>query len=141
MRTAAKVQPFPLLIDLQIFIAGNRIDEFDLEGLAMSLAPGSGFFAGPNLLCEGFVAGDDLRHFFLDCGKILGRERLGSIEVIIKAVLDHRADGNLGAGKEGLHCLGEDMRGIMADEFERSWILPGDELDPGVVRYRIRKVT
>ena len=98
----------------------------------MRLEPGLGLVARPDFLREGFVAGDDLGHFLFDRGEILRRERLRAIEIVIKAVLDHRPDRDLRAGKERLHRLGEHMRGIMADEFERSWIVAGDEFDFGV---------
>src|ERR1700724_3017271 len=61
--------------------------------------------------------------FFFDPGKILRRERLRAIEIVIKAVLDHRPDRDLRAGKECLDGLGEDMRGIVTHEFERSRVV------------------
>ena len=140
MRTAAEVEPIALLVDLQILVSGNCIDEFNLEGLAMRLEPGLGLVACPDFLGERFVAGDDLGHFFFDRGEILRRKRLRPIEIVIKAVLDHRPNRDLSAGKERLHRLGEDMRGIMADEFECSWIVAGHELDSGIARQGIGEV-
>src|SRR6202040_3930745 len=49
-------------------------------------------------------------------------------------------DRDLRAGKERLHRLGEDMRGIVTDEFERSWVVAGDELDSSVARQGIGEV-
>ena len=44
-----------------------------------------------------------------------GRRR----EVVIEAVVGRRAEGDLRAGKQVLHRLGEDMREIVADQLER----------------------
>ncbi len=72
------------------------------------------------------------RIFASMAGKILGRERLVPGEVVVEAVLDHRADGHLRAGKQRLHRLGQHVRGVVPDELERARIVAGDELDPGV---------
>ena len=96
--------------------------------------------ARPHLLGEGFVAGDDLAHLFLDRVEILGRERLVAEEIVIEAVLDHRSDGDLRARPQRLHCFGEHVRGIVADEFERARIVAGQELDFRIMLDRIGKV-
>ena len=140
MGAATEVEPVALLVDFQGLVGGDRLDEFDLESLAMRREPGRGFFACPNLLREGFVASNDLSHFHFDRGKILRRERLRAIEIVIKAVLDHRPDGDLRAGKERLHRLGEDMRGVVTDEFERSFVVAGEELNSAVARQGIGEV-
>ena len=41
---------------------------------------------------------DDLLHFLLDGGQEFGREGLVHVEVIVEAVFDGRADGQLGLG-------------------------------------------
>ena len=94
------------------------------------LEPGLGLDRGVQTsLVKGLSARDDLGHLLFDRGEILRREGLVAIEIVIKAVLDHRPDRDLGAGKKRLHRFGEDMRGVVANEFERAWIVAGDELD------------
>src|SRR5215469_3738078 len=95
MRAAAKIEPFALLVDFYLFLGRDRIDEFDLERLAVSLKPGFRLITCPNFLRKGFVARDDLRHLFLDRRKILWRERLGAVEIVIESIFDHRADRHL----------------------------------------------
>ena len=133
MRAAAEIEPFALFIDFEILVRRNRIDELHLEGLAMALEPGLGLVARPDFLGEGAVLGDDLGHFLFDRRKILRRERLGAIEIVIEAIFDHRTDRHLRAGIEALYRLSEHMRGVMADELERARILPIDELDLRIV--------
>src|SRR5687768_18062868 len=48
--------------------------------------------------------------------QILGRERTLVREVVVKAVLDHRADRDLGLGKQLLYRLGEKVRGRVAQD-------------------------
>ena len=49
MRAAAQIEPIALPVDLQILVAGNRVDELDLERLAMRLEPGLRLIAAPDL--------------------------------------------------------------------------------------------
>ena len=53
-------------------------------------------------------------------------------EVVIEAVLDHRTDGDLRARIKRLHRLGQHMRGVVADKFQRARIIAVDEFDFGV---------
>ncbi len=96
--------------------------------------------ARPHLLGEGFVAGDDLAHLFLDGVEVFRRERLVAEEIVIEAVLDHRPDGDLRARPQCLHRFGEHVRGVMANELERARVVAGEELDLCVVIDRVGKV-
>ncbi len=58
------------------------------------------------------------RHALLDGGEILGREGPLVREVVVEAVLDHRADGDLRFGKELLHRVGEQVRRGVADDVQ-----------------------
>ena len=71
-------------------------------------------------LRERLVAGDDLAHALFDRREILGRERLVAEEVVVEAVLDHRANGDLRSRPERLHGFGENVRCVVADQFERA---------------------
>ncbi len=97
VRAAAEVEPVALPVDLQILAGRNGVDEFDLEGLALLLEEASRLIAAPDLLGEGPVARDDLAHLRFDRGEVLGRERRLAIEIVVEAVVDHRADGDLRA--------------------------------------------
>ena len=120
--------------------AGNRVDQFDLEHLALVAEHLLGLFAVPDFLGEGFVARDDLAHLLFDRGEIFRRERLVAEEIVIEAVLDHRADRDLGARPQRLHRLGQHMRGVMPDQFQRARIVAGDEFDFRVVLDRIGEI-
>ena len=132
VRAAAEVEPVALLVDRDFLVGGNGVDQFDFEGLAMGLEPGLGLIAGPFLAHDGFVGGDDLAHLLFDRREIVGRKRLGAIEIVIKTVFDHRADRHLRARIKRLHRVGQHMGGVVADQLERARIFAIEELDLGV---------
>jgi hypothetical protein len=140
VRAAAEVEPVALLVDLDLLVFRNGVDELDLEQLALVAEDFLRLLARPHLLGERLVAPDDLAHALLDRRKVFRRERLVAEEVVIEAVLDHRADRDLGAGPQRLDGLGEHMRGIVADQLERARIVAIDELDPGVARDRVGEI-
>ena len=132
MRAAAEIEPVALVIDLDRLVAGNGVDQFDLEGLALVAEHLLCLLARPDFLGERFVARDDLAHLLFDRREILRRERLVAEEVVIETVLDHRADGDLRARPQRLHGFGQHVRGVMPDQFQRAGIVAVDEFDFGV---------
>ena len=140
MRAAAEVEPVALEIDLDRLVAGNGVDQLDLEGLALVAEHLLGLLAVPHFLGEGFVARDDLAHLLFDRGEIFRRERLVAEEVVIEAVLDHRADGHLRARPQRLHGFGQHMRAVMPDQFQRARVVAVDEFDLRIARDRIVEV-
>ncbi len=140
MRTAAEVEPFALFVDLERLVLRDRVDELDLERLALVAEHALGLVARPHLPGEGRVARDDLAHLLLDRGEVLGRERRVAEEVVIEAVVDHRTDGDLRAGPQALDRFGQHMRGVVADQFQRARVLAIDELDFGVLFDRLGEV-
>ena len=68
-------------------------------------ATGSSFFASSAIL-------------LLDRREVLGRERALVREVVVEAVLDHRADRHLRVGKQLLHRIGEQVRRRVAEDVE-----------------------
>ena len=140
VRAAAEIEPVALKIDLDRLVAGDGVDQFDLEGLALVAEHLFCLLAVPHFLGEGFVARDDLAHLLLDRGKIFRRERLVAEEVVIEPVLDHRADGHLRARPQRLHGLRQHMRGVVPDQFQRARIVAVDELDLRIGFDRIGEV-
>ena len=72
---------------------------------------------------------DDLLHPLLELGQVLGLERLGDVEVVVEAVLDRRADAELGLGEDVLHRLGEHVRGGVPQHVEPVRRVQRDRLD------------
>ena len=129
MRPAAEVEPIALLVDVQVLAGRNRVDQFALEGLALLLEKVERLIARPDFLHNRPVARNYLAHLLLDDRQVFDRERRLAIEIVIEAVLDHRADGDLRARKKLLHRLGQHMRGVMTNKFQRARIFAIYELD------------
>jgi hypothetical protein len=86
--------------------SGMVLDDLDLVGLAQITEDLDGLCAAQHLALQGQVALDDLVHALLDGLQVIGSEGLVSGEVVVEAVLDGRADGDLGARVQLLHRLG-----------------------------------
>ena len=132
MRATAEVDPVALAVEGDGFAGRQVADQFGFVGFALVLEEGDGVFARQHAAFKGGVAGDDLAHFGFDGGEIVGGERHFGGEVVIEAVFDRRADGDLGAGEQRLHRFGQHMGAIVADHFQRHRVFAGDEGDGGV---------
>lgn len=66
----------------------------------------------------------DLLHLLLDGLEVLGREGPLDVEVVVEAVLDRRADAQLGLGEELLHRLCHHVRGGVPQDVQA--VLGGD---------------
>ena len=141
VRPTAQIHPFALLVDLQRLIVGNGVDEFNLEGFAARLKEALGLVARPFFLGEGRVAADDLAHLLFNRAKFFRRERLGAMEIVIEAVVDHRPDGHLRSRIKRLHGLGQNVRAIVADQLQRARIFAAHELDSGIAMQPVGKVS
>ena len=110
--------------------------KFSPRSLKKSLA----FLRLQNSFVNGAFFCDDLVHPLLDLGEIVGMERVLLGEVVIEAVLDHRADRHLRLRPQRLHRLRHHVRGVVPDELERFRVGAGDEFDLGVGGDRIGEV-
>ena len=140
VRAAAEIEPVALLVDVDLLVRRNGIDQLDLEHLALVAEDLLGLVARPDFFGERFVARDDLAHLLLDRVEVLGRERLVAEEVVVEAVLDHRADGDLGAGPQRLHGFRQHMRAVVPDQLQRARVVARDELDLGVLLDRVGEI-
>ena len=129
VRPAAKVGPLALTVELTSSLAGIASISSTLNASPFFSKKLFGLVARDDCLGERPVARDDLAHALLDRREILGGKRLVAEEVVVEAVLDHRADRHLRARPERLHRLGEHMRAVVADELERARIVAGDEFE------------
>ena len=132
MRAAAQVQPIALAVQRDGLAARQVVDDLGLVFLALVLEQADGVVTIDHLAGEPFTPCHDLAHLRLDRAEILRCERFVPGEVVIESVSYRRPDGNLGARIQLLHRLGQHMRRVMADQFQRISIPTGDEHDIGV---------
>ncbi len=125
---AAQIDPVALRIEGDSFVFRQVLDQLGLVFLAALLEEFYPLVAVDHRADEGRVAGDDFPHPRLDRREVFRGERFVAREIIVKAVLDRRADGDLGAGIEVLHGLGQHMGGVVADHAQSGFVAAGDEL-------------
>ena len=140
MRAAAQIEPVALLVDFQRLVGRNGVDQLDLEVLAFVAEHFLGLVARPHFLGEGLVARDDLLHLLFDDRQVFQRERLVAREVVIKAVLDHRADGDLRARPQRLHRFGQHVGGVVPDQLQRARVVAVEEFDFGIALDRVGEI-
>mmetsp|Transcript_10564 Transcript_10564/g.22520 ORF Transcript_10564/g.22520 Transcript_10564/m.22520 type:complete len:412 (+) Transcript_10564:1084-2319(+) len=134
VRSGAEIPPF-----LPNGINGNGlcfdgIQYLELERLADRLDHFPGLVPRHLLPNDGIILGDDLVHLLLDelevrLGQFSGRDgfsggrvgRFGEVEVVVEAVVDPGADGDLGFGEGLLDGHGHDVGGGVA-EFEEGGV-------------------
>ena len=132
MRAAAQIDPLALPIQRDRLVARQILDDLGLVFLPFVLEEADRLVAVDLLADEFFPARHDLAHLRLDRREVVRSERLVAREVVVEAVGDRRADGDLSAGIELLHRLGQHMRRIVPDQFQRLGIAAGDEHHVGV---------
>ena len=66
-------------------------------------------------------------HALFDGLQVFRRERPLIGEVVIEAVLDHRADGHLGIGKQFLDGIGQQVGSGMTNQFQAVRVLLGHD--------------
>jgi len=76
------------------------------------------FRAGLFLAHEGGVFGDDLGHFGLDRGEILGRQAVLQVEIVVETVVRVRADVEEGIGPQAAHRGRHHVRRAVAHRFQ-----------------------
>ena len=140
VRSAAEVEPFALAVDFQVLVFGDRVNQLDLEALAMRREKVLSLGARPHLFREGLVRSHDGAHPLLDLGEVVRGEALFAVEVVIEAVLDHGADGDLRAGIKILHRLGHHMGCVVPDQLQRFRVIAGHNPHAGVRGNRIGDV-
>jgi hypothetical protein len=104
---------------LAVFVQGatlQPIDQLQLVGLVVENLAG---LLGADLSAdEAMVAPNDLAHPRLDPGKVVGGQCAGQLEIVVEAVFDRRADGELALREELQHRLRHHVRGGMPDAVE-----------------------
>ena len=111
MRAGAEVDKLALAVKGDDGILRQIVDELDLIRLVALLHELQRFLARELKTLETQLFLADLAHLGLELFKYLGRKRLGTVKIIIEAVLDGRANGQLHLGVQALHGLGENVAG------------------------------
>src|SRR5262249_22320900 len=106
MRPDTEIDEIALAIEADLLLRRNLADIFGLVALADAVEEGYRPVAAPHLARDRFVAAHDVAHALLDAREVVGRERRCAREIVIKAGVGRRAEGDLRFGIELLDRLG-----------------------------------
>ena len=110
MGAGAQVHELALLVEADDRVLGQVVDELHLVGLAPLLHELHGLFPGQLEPLQLQLLLADLPHLRLQLSQLVLGEGLGGVEVVVEAVVDGRADGQLHLRVQPLHGLGQDVR-------------------------------
>jgi hypothetical protein len=127
MRSAAQVLPIALSVQADRLARRDGADDFGLVVLADFLEVCHRLVARQDPTVHRQILGRDLGHARFDRRQVFGRERSLVSKIVVKAVLDNRADGDLGVGIELLHRVRQEMRRGMPDDVESVPVLVGHD--------------
>ena len=92
----------------------EAVDQLDLVGFPALLPESARLGQRQHVAAERMVAVGDLAHPLLDLSQVLLGEAVLGVEIVVEAVVDDGADGDLGPRIQVLHRLGHDVRARMA---------------------------
>ena len=121
VRAAAEIGEVALRVEGDRAFGG--VDQLDLVGLVLLVEVALGLLGADLLAVPGAALGELLADLLLDLLERVLADRLRELEVVVEAVLDRRADRDLGAGVEAPDGLGEQVRGRVAQDVERVGVL------------------
>jgi len=133
MRATAEIFKITFAVEADLFTGRNRTNDFGLVMLAQPLEVGHGLVARQHAAHHRFVLGGQLGHALFDRHEVLGRERTAVREIVIKAVVDHRTDGDLRLGEQLLDGIGQQVGGGVTNHLQPFGVLGGHDGQPGVL--------
>ena len=98
----------PLVGNVKVILR-QILDQLHLVGLALLLHELEGLFPGQLKALQLQLLLADLPHLGLDLLQVLGREGEGGVHVVVPALVDRGADGQLHLGPQALDRLGHHM--------------------------------
>jgi hypothetical protein len=90
------------------------------------------FFARRRAADHRIVMRGQLMHTLFDARQIVGGEGTGVVDVVVKPILHHRADGHLRLRIELFDSLAQQMGAGVAHHIDPGRVFLSDEFDPGI---------
>ncbi|NCY17077.1 MAG: hypothetical protein EBX39_09960, partial [Actinobacteria bacterium] len=118
MRTFAHIQKWPALVKAQggkVVLGDQFLCVFPLVGFAHSIDAFQRICNRKLLVLKGEILLDQMLHLFFDFREILFGDGSRKNEVVIKTILDRRAEPEFGAWAQFHHRLSQDVGQAMAN--------------------------
>ena len=110
MGAGAQIGELALLVEGDVGVLRQIMDQLHLVGLALLLHELDGLFPGQLEPLQLQLLLADLPHLCLDLLQVLRREGEGGVQVVVPALVDGGADGQLHLGPQALDGLRHDVR-------------------------------
>mmetsp|Transcript_37514 Transcript_37514/g.87440 ORF Transcript_37514/g.87440 Transcript_37514/m.87440 type:complete len:538 (+) Transcript_37514:6674-8287(+) len=140
VRAAAEVLEGALGVERHVLAGRDAADDLGLVVLTQGLEMRHGVVARQHAANDLLVLLGQFGHLGLDRGQVLWRERALVGEVVVEAVVDDRADRDLGFGIELLDGVGQQVGRRVADHVQAVGILVGDDGKLSVVVDHVAQV-
>ena len=141
VRAAAEILEAVLGVEADLAL-GEVAQQLGLVRLVLGLEPDQQLaLVDPVAADERVLRAEDPAHLRLDAPEVVGRDRLGELEVVVEAVGDRRPDRDLRVRPQVQHGLRHDMRGRVAQDGERLRIAVGEDAHLLAVGHREPKVS
>ncbi len=138
--TPAEVDEIALPVDRDLLVGRDLADDRGLVVFPLIAEKLDGGVPVPHLPAHRLVALGDLGHLGLDGLQILRGEGPPIGEIVVEAVLDDRADGDLGLGEQLFHRLRQQVGGGVPNHFQTFLVPTGKDGDPGLVRNNMGEI-
>jgi len=126
MRTATEINELALAVERNLLAFRQVLDDFRLVLFTFLTEELDGLAAVPDLARDRQRILDDAAHLGRDTVEIIHREARRIGKIVVKTVLDHRADGDLAIGVQPLHRLRQQVCGRVPDDFQTLGIPGGN---------------
>ncbi len=133
MWTAAHVDVFFVVIQAHGLLVWHVFDQTQLVIFVTGGEHLDHFSARRDFLDDVVIFFDQLLHALFDRRHIVRRERALVGDIVIEAVVDHRADDHFCSRIQLLDRVPYQVRAGVTDDFQSFLILGGDDLQAGIV--------
>ncbi len=133
MRSAAQVDPVALPVEADLVLVRNASDDLGLVEFTQAFEELHRLISRHDAAGDFLVRPGEFGHLRFDGLEILRGKGTLVGKVVIKAVLDDRADGHLRLREQLLHRLRQQVRRGVADDLEPIGILVGHDGETGVL--------
>ncbi len=118
MRPPAKIDEITFTIQANVFVRRNRRNNFRFIVLANAFEKRNRIVSLPFFARDHLVFFGQFHHFLFNGFQIFGRKRALVRKIVVKAVIDNRANSDLGLRKQTLHRVGQQVCSGMANEIK-----------------------
>ncbi len=127
MGAAAQVFKITFAVQADLLVCWNAADDLGLVMLAQGFEVRNGFVTWQHAAQDGFVFGRQLGHALFYRRQVLRREGAAVRKIVIKAVINDRANGDLSLGKQGLDGIRQQVGGRVTDQLQTFGVFGGHD--------------